>query len=176
MSLHGESQHKGIQGLSSPFSTLPSISRPWHAAPLISSLINRTAHRPKLHQPHHLPSSQEGDETHDSEGRFQPDQFPELPPTKSHTGTTKDASLWQFKLICISAAVFSLFSFPPALHSHISLWSAGICLTWQPASSGSYTSRKLFYSLQKMFSARTAPLNWLLVGRWSVSPSVFLLP
>lgn len=30
---------------------------------------------------------------HDEEGRFKPDQFPELPPTKSCAGTTKGATL-----------------------------------------------------------------------------------
>lgn len=79
------------------------------------------------------PSSQKGDKMHDNEGRLQPDQFHELSPTESHSGPTKDAALWQLKLICISAALFSLFSFPPALHSYTRpCASAGICLTCQP--------------------------------------------
>lgn len=51
------------------------------------------------------------------------------------------------------------------MHSHpLPCASTGICLTQQWASPGSYTSRKLFYSLQKkMFSASIAPLNWLLM-------------
>lgn len=79
------------------------------------------------------PSSKKGDNKHDNEGSFQPDQFPELSPTKSYSGTTKDARQWQIKLICISAAFFSLLSFLPALHSHsLPCASTGICLTCQP--------------------------------------------
>lgn len=38
------------------------------------------------------PSSQKGGEMHHNEARFQPDQFPELSPKKSYTGTAKDAT------------------------------------------------------------------------------------
>lgn len=51
------------------------------------------------------------------EGRFKPDQFPEPPLTKSCAGTTKGATLHQFKMTCVSTAAFSLFFFPPAMHS-----------------------------------------------------------
>lgn len=119
-----------LRELRHPFPTLPSTLRPWHAAPLISSLINRTAHRPMWAPPASpSPSSQKGDEMHGNEGRFQPDQFPELSPTKGHTGTTKDATLWQFKFICNSGPC--CHSFPPALHSH-TLPRTSTCLTCQP--------------------------------------------
>lgn len=102
-----------LRELRHPFSNfLPPPDR-GIAAPLISPLINRTAHRPNAPPASPSPSSQKGDEMHDNKGRFQPDQFPELSPTESHTGTTKDDTPdtpWHFKLICISAALFSPFS------------------------------------------------------------------
>lgn len=79
------------------------------------------------------------------------------------------AALTQPKVqLCDSSrsSVSLLFFFPPAMHSHPlpCASSTGICLTRQPASPGSYGSKKLFYSLQNMmFFASTAPLDCLRV-------------
>lgn len=75
------------------FSTLPSTSRPWHAAPSIASLHQQNCSGLVPHQLHHLPSPKMRLEMHDEEGRFKPDEFPELPPTKSCAGTTEGAIL-----------------------------------------------------------------------------------
>lgn len=90
-------------------------------------------------------------------------------------GTTKGATLWQFKMICVSAAAFSPFPFPPTTHSHpLPCASTGICLTGTQAGSQSYTGRKLFYSLQKMmFPASIGPPNLLPVGKGGLSVLVF---
>ena len=68
---------KEILDTPSPHFPLP----PGHGMllPQLHHCINRKAHRPVPHQPHHLPPpSKKGLEMHDKEGRFKPDQLPEL--------------------------------------------------------------------------------------------------
>lgn len=167
-----------LRDLRHPFSTLPSSSCPWHAAPLISSLINRTAHRPMLHQPHQLPPHKKGVKCMTTKEGFSQISSLSYLPQKATLGQPKMTLLTLRDTSSLSVSLLS-YSHPFPFYQLCILTlfpraSAGICLTCQPVS-GSYTSRE-FYSLQKMFSARTAPLNWLLMGRWSVSPSVVLLP
>lgn len=103
------------------------------AAPLISSLINRTAHRPMLHQPHHLPPHKKGVKCTTMKQGFNQISSLSYLPKKATLGQPKMQLPDRSKLICISAALLSLFSFPTALHSHtLPCASAGICLTCQP--------------------------------------------
>lgn len=76
---------------------------------------NRTAHRPMLHQPHHLPPYKKGMKcTTMKEGFSQISSLSYLP-KKSYTGTTKDTTPWQIKvylyLCCLALTLFLSNSF-----------------------------------------------------------------
>lgn len=102
-----------------PLLQLPSTSRPWHCCSRNFTTDNRTAHRPMLHQPRHLPPHKKGMKCMTTKEGFSQISSLNYLPQKTTVGQPKMTLLTLRDTSNLSVSLLPCsHPFPPALHSH----------------------------------------------------------